>query len=203
MKKPKLRELREAITSVISKPFTTRFPYEPAPAPDGYRGKGQFNEDECIGCGACAEVCPADAIDKIDDTTASPPVRRLVRHDDICIFCNHCGISCTTKEGIECTPEYELSTLDRSTCERVIEKELLLCDMCGEVISTKEHLQWLARKLGAQRYTNPTLIMVGEERLDLASAEAERGDVEGSRGDIMRVLCPHCRRQVVLREVWG
>jgi len=203
MKKPKLRELKEAITSLVSPAFTTRFPYEPAPAPPAYRGKGKFNEEKCIGCGACAEVCPADAIDKIDDLSVTPPVRRLVRHDDICIFCGQCQALCTTEEGIECTNEYELSTFDRSTCEVSIEKELLLCNMCGEVITTKDHLRWLADRLGVKRYTNPTLILIAEEKLELLDGESARTETPPDRSDIMRILCPHCRRHVLLREVWG
>lgn len=204
MRKPKLRELREAIKSFISPAYTTKFPAVPAPAAAAYRGKGKFHEDKCIGCGACAEVCPADAIEKIDDPKASPPMRTLIRHDDICIFCGQCQALCTTKEGIECTQEYELSTLDRSSCAVSVQKELFLCNMCGEIITTRDHLRWLADRLGAKRYTNPTLILVGEERLELLRAdEAARRHGAPDRSDIMQVLCPHCRRHVILREVWG
>ena len=203
MRKPKLRELREALKSLISPAFTTKWPGAAAPAPPAYRGKGLFHEDKCIGCGACAEVCPADAIEKIDDPNRTPPMRTLIRHDDICIFCGQCQALCTTEDGIECTNEYDLATLDLSTCAVSVRKELFLCNLCGGVITTKDHLRWLAEKLGPKRYTNPTLILVGEAKLGLV--EDEGGHEEGSadRSDIMRVLCPHCRRQVVLREVWG
>jgi len=203
MKKPKLRELKEAIISLVSPAYTTRFPAEPSPVPPAYRGKGKFDEEKCIGCGACAEVCPADAIDKIDDTEADPPVRRLVRHDDICIFCGQCEALCTTEGGIECTNEYELSTLDRDTCAVSIEKELALCDMCGCVISTKSHLRWLAERLGPKRYSNPTLMLMAEEELGTLGPAMPRPEVEPGRSDIIRVLCPHCRRHVVVREAWG
>ena len=203
MKKPKLRELREAIKSLVSPAYTTKFPYKPAPAPDAYRGKGKFNEDQCIGCGACAEVCPADAIEKIDDPLADPPTRTLIRHDDICIFCGQCQALCTTGEGIECTNEYDLATFDLATCAVSIKKELFLCNMCGEVITTKEHLRWLADRLGAKRYTNPSLILIGEEKLDLISTESGPTHAAPDRSGIMQVLCPHCRRNVLLKEAWG
>lgn len=203
MRKPKLRELREAITSLFSPAFTHRFPHVPAPAPPAYRGKGKFHDDKCIGCGACAEVCPADAIEKIDDPNSSPPIRTLIRHDDICIFCGQCQALCTTEEGIECTTEYDLATFDRATCAVSVQKELFLCNMCGEVITTKDHLRWLADRLGAKRYTNPTLILVGEERLNLLPTDQGAAQSPADRSHIMQVLCPHCRRHVLLREVWG
>ncbi len=203
MKYPKLRELREALKSFISPAYTSKFPVEPHVAPDAYRGKGKFHEDICIGCGACAEVCPADAIEKFDEPNANPPIRVLVRHDGACIFCGQCQALCTTEGGIECTNEWELSTLDLSTCDVKIEKELALCNLCGAIITTKDHLKWLAKKLGTKRYTNPTLIMIGEENLGLQGEETKRSDSPPNRSDIMQVLCPHCRRHVLLSEVWG
>ena len=57
MRWPKLRELKEAVTVVFSPRFTTRFPAEPCVVPESYRGKPEFDLDNCIGCGACVLVC--------------------------------------------------------------------------------------------------------------------------------------------------
>jgi len=204
MRKPKLRELLEAVRAVVGGPYTHPFPAKPSPAPPRFRGKGKFNEDECIGCGACAEVCPAGAIEVIDRPQVDPPTRTLVRRDDRCVFCGQCQALCTTGKGIECTPEYDLSTLDRETCAVSVEKSLALCDKCGDVITTHDHLRWTARRLGTKRYANPTLMLTAEKDLGLVGEESARSaDVPTGRADILRILCAACRREVLLREMWG
>jgi len=207
MRKPKLRELGEALKAVLKGPSTTKFPAEPYEPPEAFRGKPQFVEDDCIGCCACAEVCPSRVIDVIDDTAATPPVRRLELHYDSCIFCGQCALYCTTEKGIRMTGEFDLATFDRHACVESVEKELVLCEVCGAVLGARDHLLWVAERLGAKRYANPTLILVAESELGLvgpapeARIEAAKGPVD--RSDTMRVLCPRCRRATVLREAWG
>jgi len=140
----------------------------------------------------------------IDRPDEEPPTRIIIRRDDRCVFCGQCQALCTTGKGIECTNEYDLATFDRATCAVEIRKELELCDKCGAVLTTRDHLRWIARKLGAKRYANPTLILTAEKDLGLVGEEAaRREDVPTGRSDILRILCTECRREVVLREVWG
>lgn len=204
MKKPKLRELKEAITAVIRGPYTVRYPFVPHTPPEGFRGKPEFDEEECVGCGACAEVCPALAIEVIDDPQADPPIRRVRQRWDKCIFCGQCELLCTTKGGIKLTKTYDMSTLDRSSCVQDIEHELVLCEVCGAVVGTKKHLRWVALRLGAKAYANPTLIVCADGSMTLAPKDAGRpAEPALARSDMMRVLCPDCRRTTVIRELWG
>lgn len=204
MRKPKLRELKEAVRAFIFGPYTTKFPFEPHTPPDGFRGKPEFNEDECIGCGACAEVCPAIAITVIDDIEADPPTRRLELRYDKCVFCGQCELNCTTKEGVKLSKLYDLATLDRSECLESIEHELVGCEVCGQVVGTRRHLQWVARRLGAKAYANPTLILTADKSMKLIESDSGRaGEPVLARSDMMRVMCPTCRRTTVIRELWG
>ena len=78
------------------------------------------------------------------------------------------------------------------------------CRKCGAVLTTRDHLRWIARELGTKRYANPTLILTTERELGIVGEESTRpGDVPTGRSDILRVLCAECRREVLLREVWG
>ena len=204
MRKPKLRELKEAITAVFRGPYTSKFPFEDHVPPEGFRGKPEFQEDECIGCSACAEVCPAVAIQVHDDKDADPPTRRLELHYDKCIFCGQCELNCTTSGGVKLSKSYKLATLDRSECVERIEHELVICEVCGAVVGTRKHLRWVAEKLGAKAYANPTLIVTSDGAMRLAAKDAGRpGEPALARSDMMRVLCPACRRTTVVRELWG
>jgi len=134
MRKPKLRELAEAVRAFIHGPYTLGFPKEPAPLAEEFRGAPRYHEEDCVGCAACFEVCPANAIHKVDDVTATPPVRRLTIHHDECIFCGQCELYCTTEKGVTQTHDYDLATFDRAEVRETVEKELVLCEVCGEVV---------------------------------------------------------------------
>lgn len=204
MKKPKLRELKEAVKALVCGPYTSAYPFEPHTPPDGFRGKPEFDEDECVGCGACAEVCPALAITVTDKVEGDHPTRRLVQRYDKCVFCGQCELNCTTKKGITLTKTYDMSTLDRSQCFTQIEHDLLLCEVCGAVVGTIKHLRWVAEQLGAKAYANPTLIVSADGSMRLATPDAgRRAPPALARSDMMRVLCPACRRTTVIRELWG
>jgi hydrogenase-4 component H len=202
MKKPKLRELGEAIKALIKGPYTTKFPFAPSPADPSYRGKVEFDDKECVGCGACAEVCPARAIEMVDDVNSGK--RRMVHHYDICIFCGQCNANCLTKKGINLTQEYDLAFLkDRDKQITSVEKNLVFCESCGEVITTIEHLRFLAKKLGPLAYSNTNLILVDQEELGLIEKPAPKEEVPHKRANLMKILCGKCRRQVVIKEEWG
>ncbi len=201
MKKPKLREIKEAIRAVLKGPVTANFPAAATPLPEGFRGRAEFHEDSCIGCSACAEVCPADAIEVVDDLQATPPVRRLTIMTDRCIWCGHCEANCTTRTGVQLGHTYDLATVDRSELRVTIEKELVLCEDCGGVVACRDHIHWIADKIGAKTYANPTLLLVSQQ--NTGAPLTPTSDAGGERASIMRVLCPACQRASRTREVWG
>jgi len=198
---PKLRELKEAVTAVFSRRFTTRFPDEPCVVPERYRGKPEFDTDTCIGCGACVNVCPTDALTMVDDIEAEVPKRIITQKTDACIFCGNCRDNCTTETGIRLSNQWDLASLDRHSYIETHEYELQICERCGANIGTKKHLVWLYEKLGPLAYTNPALLLAKSGELIKGRGrfvQQQRGK-NAETSDFMKILCPKCRCELNIR----
>ena len=204
MRKPKLRELKEAITALFKGPYTIKFPKVPSPPFPTYRGRAKFREEECVGCGACSKVCPSQAIKLVDmvEEDKRSGVRRLIYRWDKCIFCGECERNCITQKGIYLTQEYDLAVLNREEATETVEKELLLCEHCGEIIGARDHLRWLVKeKLKEKTFSNPTLFLSSHQELELIPSLP--GEEVLPRSKNLKILCPRCRRLTYLEEEWG
>lgn len=196
MRKPKLRELGEAIKALIKGPYTSKFPAEMPEIPDGFRGAPEFSEPDCVGCKACAEVCPARAIEAVDDRENG--VRRFVLRYDLCIFCGTCEGSCITGKGVRLSKKWNLVTTDRSALRTSVEKALVLCEHCGEVIGAFDHLVWVAERLGPLAYSNPGLMLAKLRELEVDKPVPRRKDRPTVRADRIQITCPRCRQVMAL-----
>ncbi|MBN1894878.1 4Fe-4S dicluster domain-containing protein [bacterium] len=207
MRYPKLRELREAVKSLFSKPYTTRFPAVPHQPVDGFRGRPKYFEEYCVGCGACAEVCIGSAITVTDPSEEEraekkgPLFRKLEIHYDMCAFCGNCEAHCITEKGVQLTQEYDLAVFDRKLAADQVQKELVLCDLCGGIVGCRDHLQWTAERLGTLAYGNPSLILTTQKPFLKVETGAKGGELR--RPDMMKILCPKCRHEIVLKDIWG
>ncbi len=201
MKYPKLRELKEAIKALIKGPYTSKFPFHPHKPFERFRGKSEYHEDDCIGCGACFQVCPAKAIDMKDEGNK----RIFSIRWDLCIFCGSCQANCITAKGIMLSNEFDLATTGkREELKQEIKKDLILCECCAEVIAPRDQILWVAKKLGPLTFSNATLMMFYLQHLDLVGApESQKTSPvkeELSRADRMKILCPRCRREAVIKS---
>ncbi|ACR79281.1 MULTISPECIES: 4Fe-4S binding protein [Kosmotoga] len=201
MMTPKIREIKEAISNIFSKRFTTKFPFEVYEPVETYRGKPLFNPEKCVGCGACVQVCPAKAIDMVDDLVEK--VRVLtVKYTD-CIYCGQCQEKCIVEDGIVQTTDFTTATFDRSE-ERnynCIEKELVFCERCGAIITTVDHLKWLIKRLGAYTYGNPNLVLIKLTDLGYSFPEMRPREII-RREELFKLLCPKCRHLVVVEDAF-
>jgi len=108
--------------------------------PERYRGKPEFDLDTCIGCGACVNVCPTNALTQVDELEGDRPVRKITLRYDACIFCGNCRDNCTTETGIRLSNEWDLAGFDRESMAETHDFELQLCEKCGATIGDQKHI---------------------------------------------------------------
>lgn len=192
---PKLREIREALTSFFSPPYTTKYPAGPAASFPSYRGFPKYDKDQCVGCGTCAQVCPSLAIQASDDLEAR--VRRLRVDYGSCIQCGQCQEKCITGKGIVNTNAYSLSLADVAAPEAFegVEKDLVVCECCGAVIGCLDHLRWIKDRLGAKAYGHPNLLLAAQGILTVVEPSEPRSRLR--REDQIKVACAKCRQAIV------
>ena len=192
------RVLKHALWAIFSRPYTIDFPNVPYQPPPGFRGRVRFDADACIGCGACAEVCPPKCIDVVDESDCDSPKRRLIQHADACIWCGQCERYCPTGEGIQMTSEYIQVGYKPEDFEERVEKELLMCEVCGECLAPVDQLRWLVRRLGPLAFTNPTLMLMAGRDLGVVEKPVKSESETVQRADRLRIQCPKCRRATAL-----
>ena len=120
-------------------PITKYYPFEPEQAPLEYRGLPEINPHLCVGCGACVNVCPPDALIKIDDYENG--TRKIVLDIGRCIRCARCEEVCPTR-AIRLTREFEAASNDRICHVEIVELKLAKCRECGKYVDyTERQLQ--------------------------------------------------------------
>ena len=80
------------------------------------------------------------------------------------------------------------------------EKELALCEICGDIITAKAHLDWIAKKLGPLAFSNPTLFIESLRGMGISEGIAKSARDYLLRSDRLKVLCAKCRRKATIEK---
>jgi hypothetical protein len=100
--------------------------------------------------------------------------------------------------------EFDLATTeDRLELKQVIEKEFALCECCGEPVVPLEQYSWVAKRLGPLSFANASLLIFYLRDLGFALKEKfliRKECPEITRASRIKVICPGCRREAVLKS---
>jgi formate hydrogenlyase subunit 6/NADH:ubiquinone oxidoreductase subunit I len=202
MKYPKIREVKEALISLFTPAYTTKFPAKPHIPFENFRGKPVVDDANCVGCETCANVCPPTAITFRDDKEKQ--VRIITRNYGLCIFCGQCEEHCITGKGVKLSDKiYDLAVFDKTGLVEYQEKELLICKSCGAVITTKEHIHYIYDKIGPSAYASILNLNMLNERLHLADPADVTTEINDGlkRKDMFDIICPNCLRKVLVKSL--
>jgi len=127
--------LKEVMICLRAGRVTLPYPLQPAKAPQRFRGRPTIDGEKCIGCGACAEVCPPRLITVTDTGTT----RRISMDYSRCTYCARCQEICPV-ESARCTEDFEDATASRDDLTVSVELELVPCTICSTPFITKRML---------------------------------------------------------------
>ena len=202
MRYPKIRELKEAVVSLLTPAYTTSFPRKPHIPFENYRGKPEVDEKNCVGCETCANVCPSKAITIEDNRDKGKRV--ITRDFGKCIFCGMCQQHCITGKGVILSDKiFDLAVFERDKIIEKQEKNLVLCKNCNAIITTDEHMQYLHAKLGPKAFASILNLNLLNQKLQLAPSEEVDVDIRDDlkRKDMFNIICPNCMRSVLIQYI--
>ena len=105
---------------------------------------------KCIGCGGCANHCPARTILVRD---ICQEIRLMVYDGSRCTYCGRCADVCPEK-AITMTDRYELATDDRADLNETMELFMLTCQRCGRCYDMENKNMIDRMDLQGYRYDN-------------------------------------------------
>ncbi len=95
---------------------TRLYPEKIMDLPDAERGLHELDIRECIGCGACARICPNDCIELVPYKSGNPLKNKKMKYPQIdygrCMFCGLCVDDCP-KSCLVMTKKFEISSWNR------------------------------------------------------------------------------------------
>lgn len=146
---------------------TESYPLQPIAVDANFRGKPVHNSQQCIGCAACINACPSNALSVETDLAAGQQAWSF--NLGRCIFCARCEEVCPTA-AIKLSQEYELAVWNKADLLQQARFNLCNCRECGRPYAVQKEID----------YAIALLAHNGD-----ALAESHRASFE---------TCPDCKR---------
>jgi len=137
----KVNVIKEAAKYFV-KPATVLFPAVQPYFPKKFRGPPRYDPETCIGCTACAQICPSDAI----TVTEKNGKRILEVWYGKCTFCARCEEVCPT-DSIKLMEIYGTPSSNKFDFMSKVEHDMVNCSICGNYFETTKHIEWVIKKV--------------------------------------------------------
>ncbi len=158
-------KLKQVVPVLKAGRVTRNYPFDGREVPENFRGAPYWDHTKCIGCGGCADHCPARTI-LIRDICQE--IRVMMYDGSRCTYCGRCADLCP-EDAITMTKEYELATDVREDLNETIELFMLSCQRCGRCYSMENNNIIDRMQLNGYRYDNletRAFIQKATEKLD-------------------------------------
>lgn len=160
---------------------TVLYPFTPVEVAPGFRGKPEYDPQQCIACAACTIACPPNALSMENDLVQG--IRTWSIFYGRCIFCARCEEVCPTG-AIRLGPDFELASFSRDDLIVQADFPLAACSRCGVYFASAKALEHV-------------LALLDSPHRDLLPVPDEEA---ADRRALLR-MCPECRRKTDLPRV--
>ena len=130
-----ISELKEALVSLKDKKVGLIKPEAPTPSLPSPQQKMVIYDKQCIGCGACATVCPADAISLTENRKYRAITIKIVH----CIYCGMCVDTCP-ENALSLLSGDELSSPAKEHLHHELKIKLKRCEQCRTMMGPQKSI---------------------------------------------------------------
>lgn len=118
---------------------TEKYPFAPFPVSPNFRGKPEYDAEQCIACAACVVACPPNALTMHTDSTQGTRTWQL--NLGRCIFCGRCEEACPTA-AIELSQDFELAVGNKADLLQQATFKLADCKCCGTPFAPAKEIDY-------------------------------------------------------------
>ena len=118
---------------------TSSYPLEPIAVDKNFRGKPEQNPQQCIGCAACVNACPSNALTVETDLATGELAWQF--NLGRCIFCGRCEEVCPTA-AIKLSQEYELAVWKKEDFLQQSRFALCNCRICNRPFAVQKEIDY-------------------------------------------------------------
>lgn len=149
---------------------TVKYPFKPLDVPAGFRGKPQYDAEQCIACAACTMACPANALTMETDVVNGTRTWQLFLGR--CIFCGRCEEVCPTR-AIALSQEFEMAVANKADLYQRATFDLLNCHVCHRPFAPQKEVEYV-------------MALMAQSGLSEEEVESRRSHF---------ATCPECKRR--------